>query len=74
MRTAAVLVGLALLTSCGVTTEDDPRPLVTSTANPLPTPTLTQRPDPTTSSSSATTSPAPTVPTPATRHPARMTG
>ncbi|MFE9748896.1 hypothetical protein ACFYOT_28660 [Saccharothrix saharensis] len=61
MKVALVVLALcALVGGCGVTTQDEPQPLVTSTANPVPTPTLTQRPDPTTSSSAVTTTPSTT--------------
>ncbi|WP_158853469.1 hypothetical protein [Saccharothrix deserti] len=57
----ALLMSTALLTACGVTSQDEPQPLVTSTAPLDATPTLTQRPDPPTSTSTPPTTTA-TVP------------
>lgn len=51
----AAAVATALLTGCGVTPQDEPQPLVTSTATLDPTPTLTQRPDPPTLTSAPPT-------------------
>lgn len=53
------LAAVVLLAGCGVTAQDEPQPLVTSTVNPAPTPTLTQRPDPTTSTAGSTTTTPP---------------
>ncbi|MCE6996040.1 hypothetical protein LZG04_14685 [Saccharothrix sp. S26] len=55
MRVVLVFVLFALVSRCGVTTQDEPQPLVTSTANPVPTPTLTQRPDAPSSTTAMTT-------------------
>ncbi|MEU6153425.1 hypothetical protein ABZ816_25825 [Actinosynnema sp. NPDC047251] len=62
MRITAVLLAVAL-TGCGVTAQDEPTPLVTSSGGPVATPTLTQRPDPPSSSPTTTTT---TTTTPAT--------
>lgn len=58
MRRTAVLLSCLLTSGCGVTTQDRPVPLVTSSVEPAATPTLTQRPDP---SSSSSTPPPPTT-------------
>lgn len=55
---APALLTAVLLCGCGVTAQDEPQPLTTSTAGPAATPTLTQRPDRTTPSSP---SPTPTT-------------
>ena len=44
-----------LLSACGVTTQDEPRPLINPTVTPAPTPTVTQRPDSPTSTTTPTT-------------------
>lgn len=59
------LLTTTLLAACGVTAQDEPQPLTTSTADPAATPTLTQRPDRTTSSS-PTPTPTTTPPHPST--------
>ncbi|WNV85163.1 hypothetical protein [Umezawaea sp. Da 62-37] len=58
MRRSIVLVACVavLATGCGVSTQDEPEPLVTSSTAPQPVPTLTQRPDPPSSAPSEPTS------------------
>ncbi|NUT48226.1 MAG: hypothetical protein HOV94_13090 [Saccharothrix sp.] len=68
-RSVALLLACVLPAACGVTAEEEPRPLTTSTVFPAPTPTVTQRPDPTspTSPPSSTTTAATSPPTATTR-------
>lgn len=51
---ACSAVALLVLTACGVTTQNEPRPLTNPTVAPAPTPTVTQRPDSTTSTTLTT--------------------
>jgi hypothetical protein len=61
---ATVVAGL-LASGCGVGTQDEPEPLVTSSTAPQPVPTLTRRSDPPSSTTSEPTSssaePSPTA-------------
>ncbi|MBY8851725.1 hypothetical protein [Saccharothrix longispora] len=59
-----LVVVVGALTGCGVTAQDEPQPLSTTSHNPVPTPTVTQLPEPTpTTAPSSTPSPAPTATT-----------
>ena len=61
MKRSVVLttfVAAIVVSGCGVSTQDEPEPLVTSSVVPEPVPTLTQRPDPPSASSSATEAPS----------------
>ncbi|MEU4806281.1 hypothetical protein [Actinosynnema sp. NPDC023587] len=66
MRAIVVAVLAAVLTGCGVTAQDEPVPLVTSSVSTAATPTLTQRPDPSSSGSTTTTATTGTATTPPT--------
>ncbi|GGP78328.1 hypothetical protein [Saccharothrix coeruleofusca] len=63
MKRLVLLLSCLLTGACGVTTQEHPVPLVTSSDGPATTPTVTQRPDPTSSatSSSADSSPPTTT-------------
>lgn len=69
MRTVLASAVFLLVTACGVTTQDEPEPLgTTTTHNEAPTPVVTQRrhstPAPTTTTSSTPVAPTALKPSP----------